>query len=122
MLAGQEYASTVSMHMCTIKREGTFNATIVIMESYEDIAKLSATELADFLLVKLEGEIEFPDIITSKFKDNKITGQLFLALTHEELKELIPIIGDRRAVKSVIDSFQEPNDTAPTVRIHACMQ
>lgn len=90
-----------------------------MMESYEDIAKLSATELADFLLLKLEGEVECPDIITGKLEDNKISGQLFLTLTNEELKELIPIIGDRRAVKNVIDSFMKPNDTMPTVRLLA---
>lgn len=97
------------------------------METYEDIAKLSVTELADFLLLKLEGEVESPDIIISKLQDNKITGQLFLTLTQNELQELIPTIGDRRAVKTIIDSFQEPSDTTPTVRIqhgvqiyHAC--
>lgn len=50
---------------------------IVVMESHEDITKLSATELTDFLLSKLGGEVEFPDTIASKFEDNKITGQLF---------------------------------------------
>ena len=63
---------------------------------------------------ELQGEVDFPDRTASIFQENKITGLMFLTLTAEELRELIPIIGERKVVKSLIDSLKEP--TVTTVR------
>ena len=74
----------------------------------------SVNELSAFLENELQGEVDFPDRTASIFQENKITGLMFLTLTAEELQELIPIIGERKVVKSLIDSLKEP--TVTTVR------
>ena len=42
---------------------------------------------------------------------------MFLTLRSEDLQELVPIIGERKTVKNVIDSLKEPTTTVTTVRI-----
>lgn len=77
------------------------------MESYNDVSKYSVDELSSFLTSRLEGKVDAPDSIALKFQENKISGLVFLTLTNEELQELIPVIGDRKQVKCVIDSLTE---------------
>ena len=84
------------------------------MVSLDDVSKYSINELSAFLENKLQGEVDFPDRTASIFEENKITGLMFLTLTPEELRELVPIIGERKLVKSIIDSLKEP--TVTTVR------
>ena len=84
------------------------------MVSLDDVSTYSVNELSVFLENELQGEVDFPDRTASIFQENKITGLMFLTLTAEELRELIPIIGERKVVKSLIDSLKEP--TVTTVR------
>ena len=77
------------------------------MESYSDISKYSIDELSLFLTSQLEGKVDAPDSIALKFQENKISGLVFLKLTNKELQELIPVIGDRKQVKDVIDALTE---------------
>ena len=84
------------------------------MVSLDDVSTYSVNELSVFLENELQGEVDFPDRTASIFQENKITGLMFLTLTAEELQELIPIIGERKVVKSLIDSLKEP--TVTTVR------
>ena len=85
------------------------------MVSLDDVSKYSVNELSVFLENELQGKVDFPDQTASIFEENKITGLMFLTLTPEELQELLPLIGERRIVKSIIDSLKEP--TVTTVRI-----
>lgn len=84
------------------------------MVSSEDVSKYSVNEFSIFLENELQGKVDFPDQTASIFDENKITGLMFLNLTSEELRELVPLIGERKMVKGVIDSLKEP--TIPTVR------
>ena len=84
------------------------------MVSLDDVSTYSVNELSVFLENELQGEVDFPDQTASIFQENKITGLMFLTLTAEELRELIPIIGEQKVVKSLIDSLKEP--TVTTVR------
>jgi len=49
----------------------------------------------------LETEGLHEDVV-SAFFDNRICGQNFLALTEDDLKELVPIIGDRVHVREIL--------------------
>lgn len=87
------------------------------MTSLDDVSKFSVSELSAFLDNELQGKVDYPDRVASIFEDNKITGLMFLTLTPEELQELVPLIGERKTVKIVIDSLKEPTNTATTVQI-----
>ena len=65
------------------------------MVSLDDVSTYSVNELSIFLENELQGEVDFPDQTASIFQENKTTGLMFLTLTAEELRELIPIIGER---------------------------
>ena len=71
----------------------------------EEIRRYSVNELHGFLLEKLEGKVDSVDSIALKFKENKITGSIFLDLTFDDLREILPLIGERKVVKSIVDSF-----------------
>ena len=75
------------------------------MATAEIIRNYTVNELCDFISVKLEGQVDSSDSIAAKFKENKITGRIFLDLTLDDLREILPLIGERKAVKAIIDSF-----------------
>ena len=58
---------------------------------------LNCKDFAHFL----EAEGLHEDIV-SAFVDNRICRQTFLALTEDDLKELLPIIGDRVRIREVL--------------------
>lgn len=66
-------------------------------ELRDSIKDLNVEDFGDFLLQKGVHED-----IASLFVNNRITGVLFLKLSEEDLKELIPTIGDRIVVKELL--------------------
>lgn len=56
----------------------------------------------------LEAEGLHEDIV-STFVGNRICGQVFLALTEDDLKELVPVIGDRVRVREVLQRERKVN-------------
>ena len=72
----------------------------------QETEKYSVEELSSFLTTQLADQ-EQEDVATliDAFRSNRITGSMFLHLSIEELKEIVPIIGDRKRIKSIIDSF-----------------
>ena len=64
------------------------------MASRNAVELLSITELAQFLDENLKDRVPLTSCISSSFKDNNITGKVFLELTANELKDLVPTIGD----------------------------
>jgi len=87
------------------------------MISLDDVSKFSVSELSTYLDNELQGKVDNADHVASIFEENKITGLMFLTLTPEELQELVPIIGERKTVKNVINSLKEPTTSVTTVRI-----
>ena len=75
------------------------------MATAQQVRGFSICELASFVTLKLEGQVDSPESIAAVLKENKITGKTFLDLTTDELREMIPTIGDRKVVKGIIDSF-----------------
>ena len=68
------------------------------------IEPLSHDDFADFLL-----ERNFHEDLISLFVSQRITGTAFLRLSEEDLKELIPIIGDRVLVRELLRECQVLN-------------
>ena len=68
------------------------------------IKPLSHKNFADFLL-----ERKFNEELTSLFVSQRISGAAFLRLSEGDLKELIPIIGDRVLVRELLIECQVLN-------------
>ena len=75
------------------------------MATMLEIQGFSVSELSNFITLKLEGKVDSPESLAAVLKENKITGKMFLNLSPDELKEMIPIIGERKKIKEIIDSF-----------------
>ena len=59
-------------------------------------------ELCDFL--SSSGKLSEDTI--EKFRYNRINGSTFFELNEADLKELLPIVGDRKVVQRIIASYQ----------------
>lgn len=74
------------------------------MGSRTEIAKFSVEELYVFLLDELENDVSSESLAI--IKSNRINGRIFLELNESDLKEIIPLLGERKAIKNIIDSFK----------------
>lgn len=74
------------------------------MGSRTEIAKFSGEELYVFLLDELENDVSSESLAI--IKSNRINGRIFLELNESDLKEIIPLLGERKAIKNIIDSFK----------------
>ena len=82
------------------------------METLEEVSQFAVGEVSSYLTRELNGKVDTDSVerIVSTFLENKISGLLFVTLTTEELKELVPIIGDRKVVKTLIDELKWPSE------------
>lgn len=65
------------------------------------VEPLSHEEFGDFLL-----ERGFHENVASLFVSQRVSGAGFLKISEDELKELIPIIGDRILVRELLRECQ----------------
>lgn len=58
----------------------------------------------NFIISELENDVsnESLDVIRS----NRINGKVFLTLTDNDLKEIISLLGERKAIKSIINYYK----------------
>ena len=75
------------------------------------IKDFNTEELCEFL--KSTGNIS--DEVIENFRTNLITGSTFIELDMDDLKELLPLVGDRKIVRKVILLY---NPTSPEVSIY----
>jgi len=75
---------------------------LAIFRSMDQLRHLSCEDFSEFLQV--EGAHE--DIVMS-FLNNRITGEAFLNLKEGDLKELVPVVGDRIFVRKLMQKAQE---------------
>lgn len=69
----------------------------------ERIEEMEIDEFCDYLL-KEKGF--HSDVVTS-FNRNRISGATFLDLSEEDLKDLVPVIGDRVDVRKLLVQLKE---------------
>ena len=79
------------------------------------IKELSCAEFGDFLLRK-----GFHEDIVLTFNENRICGQAFCEMTEEDLKELLPVIGDRIRIRKLMKEVV-PQDLVRTNRSNIIM-
>jgi len=75
------------------------------MATAQEVGNFTTAELGCFIISKLTGKVDMPETIATVMRENKISGKTFLQLNADELREMIPVIGERKAVKELLDSF-----------------
>lgn len=60
------------------------------------------SEFQDFLI-----QISIPSHIAANFFGNEVSGQVFLKLTEDDIKELVPVIGIRPKVRDIIEECRK---------------
>ena len=70
--------------------------------SENPVSEMTCNEFTDFLMK--EG---FHEDVISSFSSNRICGATFCSLTEEDLKELLPVIGDRARVRRLLLDVKE---------------
>lgn len=77
-------------------------ASVEHVARMEKIRELSCADFCDFLLK--EG---FHEDIVSTFTKNRICGETFFEMTEEDIKELVPIVGDRIRVRKLLNVVRQ---------------
>ena len=65
--------------------------------------------------------MDYPETITTILSENRISGLIFLKMTND-LKELIPTIGDRIIVKNIKDSLCRESEVVSEISNYTSMQ
>lgn len=73
------------------------------MVSREEVSAFSSDQLYDFLLKKVDGEVSSESL--ESLRKNRITGKVFLDLNAEDLKEVISLLGERKLILSIVQSY-----------------
>ena len=74
------------------------------MSILEDIKAFSTEDICEFITKKI-AEIDASTV--SAFRKNKISGEVFLSLTDEEIKkEICCTLGERKSLLSLIASYK----------------
>lgn len=66
------------------------------------ISQLSIEDFAEYLLDR-----GFDLSVVNSFEENRISGDAFLQLTDDDLKELVPLIGVRVNVRKLLQSARQ---------------
>lgn len=76
------------------------------MDRLKSVKLLNCEDFTEFL----EAEGAHEDVVTS-FLNNRISGEAFINLSEEDLKELAPAIGDRVFVRELLRKAREATAT-----------
>ena len=98
---------TISLHSAATGLVATSPA--IFSPAMDRLKDLSYDDFSKFL----EAEGAHEDIIRT-FSDNRISGEAFLSL-EEDLKELVPVIGDRIFVRKLLQQAREASEAVPMV-------
>ena len=74
------------------------------MAARKDVSKLSVSELCDWLFEQLENDVG-GDCIQA-MQENQVNGRAFVDLTESDLKELCPLLGERKAIQRLVLKLQ----------------
>ena len=70
-----------------------------------EIAELDVHELKEYIMTQLKEEVEQESI--GVIETHKVSGKIFLELDDSELKEMFPRIGERKAVKRLLEKVRQ---------------
>ena len=82
------------------------------MSSSSEIETFSTAQVCEFLKQKIS---EIDEDTISNFQTSKITGQVFLSLSDDDIKtEIGCTLGERRSILLLINSFCKPKEVVRT--------
>lgn len=70
-----------------------------------EIAELDVHELKEYLVTHLSEEVEQESV--GVIETHKVSGKIFLELDNSDLKEMFPRIGERKAVKGLLEKARQ---------------
>ena len=73
--------------------------------AYVNIEDFSHQQLADYLATSAGIRSE----AVSEFQANLINGDAFLSMSEDDLKDLLPVIGDRIQIRNLLKKLREVN-------------
>jgi len=81
------------------------------MASRADVFRMSVDGVFEYIARTLDEDVVARESIKA-FRHSKINSESFLELTNNELRELLPVLGERKAVNRLIKSLrpQEPGN------------
>ena len=74
------------------------------MAMRSEVEKLTVLELYDWVLGKLEDEVDEDTV--KVLEKNKVNGKSFVDLSESDLKEMFPLLGERKAITRLIDGLK----------------
>lgn len=83
-----------------------FSALIFLVTMAQKLVlEMNCSEFAEFLTDK-----GFHEEIVSSFSSNRVNGANFFDLTDEDLKEMLPVVGDRAHIRRLMRDLKEVNE------------
>ena len=80
------------------------------MATKEELEKFSCDELSDYLKKTNQLSNSAIEIL----QENRVDGVIFLELTDNDLREIIPTLGDRKHLLKIIATYQPKEPAIPT--------
>lgn len=84
----------------TSERTNYTRLRLAIMASRAEVERLSVSELKAFLTTRLANDVSEESL--ANLEMNRVSGRTFLELDDNDLAQLFPLIGERKAVKLFI--------------------
>ena len=79
-----------------------------------EIAELDVHELREYLVTHLREEVEQESI--GVIETHRVSGKIFLELDDSDLKEMFPRIGERKAVKRLLEKARQKEKVDDSVK------
>ena len=76
------------------------------MATREAVLAFSDQELYEWLLIKLKEEVGEDSI--EEMRIQRINGRSFLELNEDDLREMVPLLGERKAIIRLINNYTRP--------------
>ena len=81
-------------------------AAAFAMATRESVLAFSDQELYKWLLIKLKEEVGEDSI--EEMRIQRINGRSFLELNEDDLREMVPLLGERKAIVRLINNYKRP--------------
>lgn len=89
------------------------------MVSRVELSGFTSDQLYDFLQKKVNGEVSSESL--ESLRKNRINGKVFLDLSAEDLKEVISLLGERKLILSIIQSYNQQTKKVRLVNLGAVL-
>ena len=86
------------------------------MTTKREIESFNVEQLCDFL-TQLN---QLSEQTIASFSENRISGAIFFELGNDDLREIVPVLGERKVLEKLMRSYK-PTEAVSHVQVHACV-